>query len=154
MGHAFYRSLSFDVRMSFNVFRTHIFTPCKDQMCYLFILKFNFMSDSSLHPFSPTPLCFGFHCLWYNITSTNTLMDSLQFKQFYWWGNPPTCRKSLTNYITECCIEYTSPCAGFELTTPVVIGTDCTGSCKSNHHAITTTTAPNINIFIGLIKYI
>ena len=32
--------------------------------------------------------------------------------------------------------------AGFELTTLVVIGTDCIGSCKSNYHAITTTTAP------------
>jgi ketosteroid isomerase-like protein len=31
---------------------------------------------------------------------------------------------------------------GFELTTIVVIGTDCTGSCKSNYHTITTTTAP------------
>ena len=30
--------------------------------------------------------------------------------------------------------------------TLVVIGTDCTGSCKSNHHAITTTTAPVIYI--------
>jgi hypothetical protein len=29
---------------------------------------------------------------------------------------------------------------GFELATLVVIGTDCTGSCKSNHHTITTTT--------------
>jgi hypothetical protein len=32
--------------------------------------------------------------------------------------------------------------AGFELTTLVVIGTDCIGSCKSNYHAITTTTVP------------
>ena len=31
---------------------------------------------------------------------------------------------------------------GFKLTTLVVIGTDCTGSCKSNYHTITTTTAP------------
>jgi hypothetical protein len=99
----------------------------------------------------PTPLCFGFHCLWYNITSTNTFMDSSQFKQFYWCRNPPTFRKSLTNYITKCCIEYTSPCAGFELTTPaVVIVTDCTGSCKSNYNVITTTTARNIDIFIGI----
>ena len=30
----------------------------------------------------------------------------------------------------------------FEFTTLVVIGTDCTGSCKSNYHTITTTTAP------------
>jgi hypothetical protein len=32
--------------------------------------------------------------------------------------------------------------AGVELTTLVVIGTDCTGSCKSNYHTITTTKAP------------
>ena len=31
---------------------------------------------------------------------------------------------------------------GFELTTLVVIGTVCIGSCKSNYHIITTTTAP------------
>jgi hypothetical protein len=31
---------------------------------------------------------------------------------------------------------------GFKLTTLVVIGTDCTGSCKSNYHTITTMTAP------------
>jgi hypothetical protein len=30
---------------------------------------------------------------------------------------PLTCRKSLTNFITYCCIEYTSPWMGFELTT-------------------------------------
>jgi len=29
---------------------------------------------------------------------------------------------------------------GFELTTLVVIGTDCTGSCKSNYHTIMITT--------------
>ena len=29
--------------------------------------------------------------------------------------------------------EYTSPWTGFELTTLVVIGTDCTGSCKSKY---------------------
>jgi hypothetical protein len=31
--------------------------------------------------------------------------------------------------------------SGFEFTTKVVIGTDCTGSCKSNYHMIMTTTA-------------
>jgi len=30
----------------------------------------------------------------------------------------------------------------FELRTLVVIGTDCTGSCKSNYHSIMTTMAP------------
>jgi hypothetical protein len=33
--------------------------------------------------------------------------------------------------------------AGFEITTFVVIGTDCIGSYKSNYHTITTTTAPS-----------
>jgi magnesium-transporting ATPase (P-type) len=31
-------------------------------------------------------------------------------------------------------------CAGFELTTLVVLYIDCTGSCKSKYHTITTTT--------------
>jgi len=39
---------------------------------------------------------------------------------------------------------YISPWAGFELTTLVVIGTDCTCSCKSNYHMITTTTASQV----------
>ena len=37
---------------------------------------------------------------------------------------------------------YTSPWTGFELTTLVMIGTDCTGSCKSNYHMIMIMTAP------------
>ena len=32
---------------------------------------------------------------------------------------------------------------GFKLTTLVVIGIDCIGSCKSNYHTITTTTVPD-----------
>ena len=37
---------------------------------------------------------------------------------------------------------YTSPGSGLELTTSVVIGTDFIGSCKSDYHTITATTAP------------
>ena len=59
---------------------------------------------------------------------------------------PPTSRKSLTNFITKCCIEYT----GFELTTLVVICTDFTGSFKSNYHTITPTTA----LFLHVMVYI
>ena len=47
---------------------------------------------------------------------------------------PPTCCKSLKNYITYICIEYISPLSELELTTLVVIRTDCIGSCKSNYH--------------------
>ena len=57
---------------------------------------------------------------------------------------PPTCNKSLTNFITYSCIEYNLPRVRFELTTLVVIGTDCLGSCKSDNHKITTKTAPSI----------
>ena len=57
---------------------------------------------------------------------------------------PSACRKSLTHFyhIMLC----TSPWARFELTTSVVIGTDCIGSCKSSYHTITVTTAPYINM--------
>jgi hypothetical protein len=39
---------------------------------------------------------------------------------------------------------------GFELTTLVVIGTDCIGGCKSNYPTITTmnTTAPLTSTFV------
>jgi hypothetical protein len=39
---------------------------------------------------------------------------------------------------------YTSPWSRFELTTSVVIGTDCIGSCKSNYHMITAMMAPKV----------
>ena len=41
---------------------------------------------------------------------------------------------------------YTSPWLRFELTTSVVTGTDCIGSCKCNNHTITTT----LTIFFSL----
>ena len=69
------------------------------------------------------------------------------------WRKPPTCHKSLTNFIILSCIEYSSPSAGLEVTTPVVIGTDCIGSCKSNYHAFTTTTVRKLflNSFVCLL---
>ena len=41
---------------------------------------------------------------------------------------------------------YSSPWSRFELTTSVVIGTDCIGSCKSNYHTTTATTASKQSI--------
>ena len=58
----------------------------------------------------------------------------------------PTCRKSLTNFITLCCIEYTSSWTRFVLTTLIVIGTHCTGNCKFQYHSITTTMVPGPHI--------
>ena len=39
----------------------------------------------------------------------------------------------------------------FELTTLVVIGTDCIGSCNSNYHTLTTTTVPDDDKTINLL---
>ena len=38
-----------------------------------------------------------------------------------------------------------------ELTTLVIIGTDCTGSCKSNYHTITATTAPRRHVEVLIV---
>ena len=43
---------------------------------------------------------------------------------------------------------YTSPWSRFELTTSVMIGTDCIGSCKSNYHTITVMTDPKLFIVL------
>ena len=77
---------------------------------------------------------------WY-LTSLSTTLQLYRGGQFYWWRKPPTYRKSLTHFITKCCIEYTSPLTWFELTTLVVIDTYYTGSCKSSYNTITTTTS-------------
>ena len=50
-------------------------------------------------------------------------------------------------------IEYTSPRAGFELPTLVVICTDGLGSCKSKYHTIMITTAAkeNLSLFFFIL---
>ena len=69
--------------------------------------------------------------LWY-LTTLSTIFQLYRDGQFY-------RKRKLTNFITYCCIYYTSSLAGLELTTLVVIGTDCTGCCKSNYNTITNT---------------
>ena len=65
----------------------------------------------------------------FNATFNNISVISVAVS--WGWGNRSarrkleTCRKSLTKFITLCSIDYTSPWTGFELTTLVVIGTNC-----------------------------
>jgi hypothetical protein len=72
--------------------------------------------------------------------------------QFYWWRKPPTCHKSLTNFYHIMLYRIHFVWAGFELTTLVVIGTDCIGICKSNYHTIMT--APVITLHSSLSSLI
>ena len=71
-------------------------------------------------------------------------------------GKQTTHRKPQdTDKITQnAVLEYTLSCAGFKLTTLVVIGTDCTGSCKSIFHTITATAATGFFLKQNCLLYI
>ena len=75
----------------------------------------------------------------------STIFQLYRGSQFYCRGNwsilrkPPICRKSLTNFVVHLAWVW------FELTTLVVIDTDCTCSYKSNYH--TTTTSPFVIVW-------
>jgi hypothetical protein len=45
-------------------------------------------------------------------------------------GKPLTCHKSLTNFITQCCIKYTSQWVEFELKSLMAIGTHSIDPCE------------------------
>ena len=66
---------------------------------------------------------------------------------FFIGGNRSTQRKPpIYSNSLNVCIKNTTQWAGFEFTTIVVVCTDCTGSDKSNYHAITIPmTSPGLN---------
>ena len=63
--------------------------------------------------------------------------------QFYWWK--PEYSEKTTNLYHIMVHQVHLTWVGFELTTLVVICIDGIGSCKSNYHTITTTTASYIS---------
>ena len=90
--------------------------------------------------------------LWY-LTPLSTMSKLYRGNQLYWrrkseYPEKTTDLSEVTNKLYHIMLyQVHLAWVGFELTTLVVICTDCTGSCKFNYHTNTNTTAPALISF-------
>ena len=127
------------------VFHENMYSAISGSQFYSLYRMLPVSLDSKLLIASLSFYCLVWLVLWC-LTPLSTIFQLYHGSQFNWWKKPEDQKKTtdlaqVTDKLFYLML-YISPCSRFELTTSVVIGTDCIGSCKSNYHTITATTTP------------